>query len=123
MKIWISAVHHALPENVVTNTQIIEAHSLKIKASWVENMIGIRERRWAPEGVAASDLAAQASRPLIGHGFGGSIWVSTISQDYLTPSTASILKGKLGVPGDLPAYDVSAACAGHLFALELAMNR
>jgi 3-oxoacyl-[acyl-carrier-protein] synthase-3 len=126
MKIWIAGVGHALPEQVVTNQELIDRHALRIKASWVESKIGVSERRWVSAGEAASDLAVTACLACAGFDAGtfeGSIWVSTISPDYLTPSTASIIKGKLGLKGDQPAFDLSAACAGHLFALDAAAQR
>ena len=122
-RIWIAGIGHHLPPQVVTNAQIIEENALRIKASWVEGMIGIRERRWALPEVAASDMAVAAAHGLPLSGFRGSVWVSTISPDYLTPSTASIVKRKLGIAGDAPAFDLSAACAGQLFALEAAVHR
>ena len=55
--------------------------------------------------------------------FDGPIFVSTISPDYPTPSTASVIKSKLQWDSDAPAIDISAACAGHLFALDLAKSK
>lgn len=121
--IVIKGIAHYVPETIVSNQQIIDRHSLRIKASWIENRIGITERRWADENIAASDLAVKAVEKLKLVDFKGSIWVSTISQDYLTPSTASIIKQKLGITDKYPAIDLNAACAGQIFGLEMAKSR
>jgi 3-oxoacyl-[acyl-carrier-protein] synthase-3 len=83
----------------------------------------VRERRWADPDAAASDLAVEAIRKLGLRDFRGSLFLSTISQDYLTPSTAALVKKELGLSGRCPAVDINAACAGQLFALDLAVNR
>jgi 3-oxoacyl-[acyl-carrier-protein] synthase-3 len=121
--IWLAAVAHYVPDRVVSNQEIIDARALKMKSAWLEKNIGIRERRWAAPEQAASDLAVKAVEQLGLGDFRGSLWVSTVSPDYFTPSTSSLVKGKLGWQGDAPAFDVSAACAGHLFALESAAQR
>ncbi len=122
-KVWIKDIAFYVPERIVTNDEIIEAHSLKMRASWIERRIGITERRWASDEQAASDLAVEAAKKLKLNKFKGSVWVSTISQDYFTPSTASIIKSKLGLTDDLPAIDMNNACAGQIFALDNAVAR
>lgn len=123
MKVWIHQMNSYLPPTEVTNDEIIKEQSLKIKSSWIERYIGIQTRRWALDHVAASDLAVKACEGLDLSTFQGPVFVSTISQDYFTPSTASIIKGKLGLKDDCPAIDLNAACAGQLFALDLAKSR
>jgi 3-oxoacyl-(acyl-carrier-protein) synthase III len=119
--IYLKKITACLPERTVTNDEIIANEGLKMKAAWIESRIGIRERRWAAPNQAASDLAFEAVRDL---GTGeATLFVSTISPDFLTPSTASILKRKLGWTGDRPATDIAAACAGLVFGFELAHHR
>jgi 3-oxoacyl-[acyl-carrier-protein] synthase-3 len=125
MPVWISRVGHHVPGRVVDNESIIRASSLKMRASWVEKFIGIRERRWV-EGESTSDLGARAVESLgrdCLDAFDGALFLATVSPDHLTPSTAIAMKKKLGLGGRRPAIDVNAACAGHLFALELAIGR
>jgi 3-oxoacyl-[acyl-carrier-protein] synthase-3 len=125
LRVWIAGIANYVPRRVVDNAEIIDRHALKMRASWVERALGVRERRWADEGESASDLAASAVRGLgldLAR-FEGSLVLSTVSPDYLTPSTASLAKRKLGLTSRHPAVDLNAACAGALFALDLAMNR
>jgi 3-oxoacyl-[acyl-carrier-protein] synthase-3 len=119
--VFISKLSHYLPPQKISNQHLIDLNQLKMKASWIETRLGITERRWALPEQAASDLAAAAILQL-----GESeapMYVSTISPDYLTPSTASEIKRKLNWTGSEPAVDVSAACAGFIFALEQAALR
>lgn len=119
-----------VPENIITNQIIIDQHELRIKASWIESKIGITQRRWGATHETASSLATEAIKKLNLTHFDGALWVSTISQDYLTPSTASIIKHNLqqmapqiNSSEHYPAVDLNAACAGQIFALEMAMQR
>lgn len=123
MKVWIKRITHSAPENIVSNQDIILANNLKIKDEWIKNRIGIENRRWADKSTTASDLAVEAIKKMNLTSFDGPIFVSTISSDYPTPSTASLIKSKLELENDAPAIDLNAACAGHLFALDLAQAK
>ncbi|MFN7825007.1 MAG: ketoacyl-ACP synthase III, partial [Pseudobdellovibrionaceae bacterium] len=115
--VYIKSLAHALPDRVVSNDELIQNYSLKMKSSWVETRLGIRERRWLSSDQTTSDLAAQAIQKLKTSEC--PIYLSTISPDYLTPSTASETKRKLQWKNSSPATDLSAACAGFIFALEM----
>ena len=121
--VFISQLAHHVPSRVVTNDELIAAEGLKMKASWIERNLGIRERRWCAPEEAASDIAVASCRKLQLDGFDGPLFLSTISPDYFTPSTSAIVKRKLNLTGKAPAYDLSAACAGWIFALEAAAIR
>jgi len=88
-----------------------------MKSSWVETRLGICERRWVQDDQTTSDLAAQAIQQVTHQEC--PLYLSTISPDYLTPSTASETKRKLQWKGSSSATDLSAACAGFVFALEM----
>ncbi len=122
MPVWIAKTSAYVPRRIVTNDEIIARRSLKMRGSWIEKYVGVRERRWVDD-ETTSDLAAAAIRGLALTGFEGSLFLSTISPDHPTPSTASIVKRKLGWTFEAPAIDLAAACAGHLFALDLAKAR
>ncbi len=118
--VFIGDMAHFLPPRRVTNQSIIEGQNLKMKASWVESRLGIHERRWAEDSETTSDLAVKALQSLRGSLGEGPLFLSTISPDYLTPSTSSEVKRKMNWQGLHPAYDISAACAGFIFSLESA---
>jgi 3-oxoacyl-[acyl-carrier-protein] synthase III len=122
MNITIKNVGHYLPEQIISNQDMIDRFSLRMKAGWVEKIVGIKERRWANEDQATSDLAVAACKDFDLKNFKGPLFLSTITGDYLTPSTSSIIKRKLALSGSYPAVDINAACAGFLFALENGIN-
>jgi 3-oxoacyl-[acyl-carrier-protein] synthase-3 len=93
---------------------------------WISTRTGIRERRIAAEGEATSDLAlAAAERALKAAGVQpaaiDAILVATCSPDMPFPSTATIVQDKLGAKNAF-AMDLSAACSGFIYGLELARN-
>lgn len=122
MKIRIKQVGHYLPEQIVTNQDMIDQFNIRMKAGWVEKIVGIKERRWANDNQATSDLAVEAVKKFDLNNFDGPIYLSTITGDFLTPSTSSIVKRKLNLKGHSACHDINAACAGFLFALENAIN-
>lgn len=87
--------------------------------------IGIRERRYAEEGVCASDLCVKAAEKLFAdNGIEKSsidalIFVSQTS-DYHQPSTSPLLQHRLGLPTSTLCFDVNLACSGFVYGLSMA---
>jgi len=108
-----------LPERVVTNQDL--AQWVDTSDEWIQKRVGIRERRYAAEGQASSDMAAEAARNAV-EAAGltvadiDMIVVGTITGDMPLPACAAFVQQKLGCR-DIPSFDVSAACAGFLFAV------
>ncbi|MBK9755225.1 MAG: ketoacyl-ACP synthase III [Nannocystis sp.] len=118
----ILATARALPPRVLTNADL-EA-MVDTSDSWIRDRTGIRERRIAADGVATSDLAAEAllaacTAAGIAPGELDAIIVGTSTPDTLFPSTACWLQHRLGLRGPA-AFDVSAGCSGFLYGLEIA---
>lgn len=111
-----------LPERIVSNREVAEP--LGIAPDAIERLTGIRERRWAAESQASSDLAIEASRQALqaagcGAGDVDAIIVSTTSPDSAFPSTACFVQRGLGCRG-VAAFDVSASCSGFQYGLSMA---
>jgi 3-oxoacyl-[acyl-carrier-protein] synthase-3 len=92
--------------------------------AWIQERTGIKERRIAAPEQATSDLALEASRRALDMaGLAAAdveaIVVGTVTPDHQFPSTAALVQGKLGNKKAF-AFDVSAACAGSLYALTVA---
>jgi 3-oxoacyl-[acyl-carrier-protein] synthase-3 len=90
---------------------------------WIRERTGIRERRIAQPEEATSDMALRAAkRALEAAGLQPKdldmIVVGTITPDMQMPACAAFLQHKLGIT-DVPAFDVSAACAGFVYALSI----
>ena len=109
------------PEKVLTNHDLEKV--VDTSDEWIRERTGIGERRIAADGEAASDLALRASlRALEAAGVRATdldmIIVGTISGDHPMPACAAYLQKKLGA-SQIPAFDVSAACAGFLYGLAI----
>lgn len=106
-----------VPDKVVPNEDL---SSLGCDPEWIIQRTGIRERRHAPENIATSDMAYEAAVAALESAGVDSqeidlIVVGTFTPDSLTPSTACRLQQRLGIRA--AAMDVSAACAGFLYAM------
>ena len=111
-----------VPDNVVTNEELA---SLGCDADWIIQRTGIRERRHAPPEMSTSDMAvAAAERCIEAAGVDRSeidlLVLGTLSPDYLLPATATAVQDRLGL--NCAAMDVSAACAGFMYALVTGMQ-
>lgn len=110
-----------VPDTTLTNVEL--SQRLDTSDDWIYERTGIRERRIAHPEEVASDMATQASlRALEMAELSADslelIIVGTVSADQPLPSCAVHLQRKLGAR--CPAFDVSAACAGFLYALDIA---
>lgn len=120
--VQIVATGSYLPDQVVRNEDLAE---LGYDADWIVQRTGIRERRHAPADLATSDLAVYAAQKCIERAQASRsdidlLLVATLSPDYLMPSVACIVQDRLGLC--CPAADISAACAGFLYALVTGMQ-
>ncbi len=98
---------------------------LGIKSNVLEDIAGIRSRRLWDDGVEASDAATLAGvKALADAGIDPSrigLLVSTsVSRDYLEPSTASIVCGNLGMSDTCQNFDVANACLAFLNGMDIA---
>jgi len=110
------------PERVLTNLELEKM--VDTSDQWITERTGIKQRHIAREDETASDMAlAAARRALEMAGLKPTdldmIIVGTISGDVPMPACAAYLQHKLGA-GPIPSFDVSAACAGFLYAMSIA---
>ena len=112
-----------LPDRVITNADLV-ALGAPLSDEEIVRLSGIRERRWAAEGEATSDLAAAAARAALARagvapGAVERLIVATVSPDHPSPSAACFAHAALGLGNLAPALDVTASCSGFLYALDL----
>ena len=110
----------ALPERSVSNDELSEF--LDTSDEWIFTRTGIKSRHVCTA-ESLDDLAVAASeRALQVSGIDASqldlIVCSTTTGDHLVPAEACAVAERLGAT--CPAFDVSAACAGFVFALDVA---
>jgi 3-oxoacyl-[acyl-carrier-protein] synthase-3 len=120
-KAQILATGSHVPERVVTNAEV-DALLGQATDQWLIENVGIRERRWMAPEQTTSDLVVEAARRALGHaGLTPQdldlLIVSTDTPDYLSPSTSVVVQHKLGA-SRAGCYDVNAACAGWVTALD-----
>ena len=124
MRAGIVAVGSYIPERILTNKDLEKM--VDTTDEWIVSRTGIKERRIASEDEVTSDLGAYAARNACKMG-GISlddidlILVSTITPDMGFPSTACFVQQKLGIK-NIPCMDISAACAGFVYSLDLAVK-
>ena len=110
------------PEKIITNKDLEKL--VQTSDEWITERTGIKERRMAAEGENSSDMAVKAaSRALEMAKVRAEdldlIVVGTISPDMPMPACAAFVQHKLGATKAF-AFDVSAACAGSLYAMSVA---
>jgi 3-oxoacyl-[acyl-carrier-protein] synthase-3 len=111
----------ALPQRCVKNADL--SPELNTSDAWISQRTGIRQR-YIAEGETTASLAAEAARDALNHaGITANevdlIVVGTVTGDYTFPSTATIVQRNLGISRGV-AFDVSAACSGFVYALDVA---
>lgn len=98
---------------------------LGIKYNVLEEVAGVRERRLWDGPVRASDAATLAGvKALADAGIDadriGLLVNTSVSRDYLEPSTASIVAGNLRLPDTCQNFDVANACLAFLNGMDIA---
>ena len=86
---------------------------------WIVERTGIHARHVAEEETTLTMAMAAAKQAMEGVDPSaiGLVLVATFTPDQATPSVASQLQQALGLPEEVLAYDINAACSGFLFAL------
>lgn len=111
-----------LPEQVITNFDLEKL--VDTSDEWIRQRTGIRERRMAEDDEATSDLCVRAARWAIKNANINPldiqmVLVATVTPDTFFPSTACYVQKGIGAK-HASAMDISAACAGFLYGLDLA---
>ena len=117
----IAGTGSALPARIVTNDDL--AKSVETTDEWIVQRTGIRERRVSGPDETSSTLGAEAARKaLLAAGIEGGeidlVIVATTSPDTPWPSVACLVQDAIGAK-DAGAFDLSAACAGFVYALSV----
>lgn len=121
--IGISHLYGCVPKNTIINRSYTHYYSEEIADAIVEKT-GIEERRFAEEGVCASDLCFEAAEKLILENqidkseIKFLIFVSQ-TPDYRMPATGILLQERLGLSMDCMAFDISLGCSGFVYGLSV----
>jgi len=115
----ITGIGASAPEKVMTNFDFEKF--LDTSDEWITQRTGIKERRVVSDGESTVSLAVEASRGAITQaGLHAKdldlIICATVTPDMILPASACFIQTALGA-GDIPAFDISAACSGFLYGL------
>lgn len=112
----------AVPENVMTNDDL--SAIVETNDEWIRSRTGIAERRIANERESTATLAYKAAQEAMEVADIlpmdiDLIIVATSTPEHVFPSTASLIQDWLGAT-NAGAFDLSAACSGFVYALDMA---
>jgi 3-oxoacyl-[acyl-carrier-protein] synthase-3 len=118
----ITAIAAYLPEKILSNHDL--AQMVDTSDEWIVTRTGIRERRIAAADEYTSSMGAQSALAALKKaGLSptkvDAIIVTTMTPDYLCPSSAAIIQHQIGAP-QAAAIDIQAACTGFLYGLSIA---
>lgn len=112
-----------VPDRVVTNAELSERLGEDVD-EFVSQVLGIRERRFCGPDESTADLAAGAGRRALAAAGRAPeevdlLVLSTDTPEYVSPATSAVVQDRLGLE-NAGAFDVNAACAGFVTALDAA---
>jgi len=108
-----------VPAKVVTNDDL--AKFVDTSDEWIIERTGIRERRFATQDEALTDIARPACvQAIAAAGVEASsidlVLCATVTPDMMFPTSSALLADQLGMP-DAAAYDLLAGCTGFVYAI------
>ncbi|MDF2883043.1 MAG: 3-oxoacyl-(acyl-carrier-protein) synthase [Clostridiaceae bacterium] len=120
-KVQIIGTGSYVPENVVTNEDLSKI--VDTNDEWIVTRTGIKERRIST-GENTSQISTKAALKAMESANIEAkdidlIIVATLTPDCFTPSTACIVQKNIGA-ANATCFDLSAACTGFIYALDVA---
>lgn len=120
----VAATGMFVPERILTNADFEKL--VDTNDEWIVQRTGIKTRHVVSEGEHASHLAFNAIDDLLEHHPDVEIetidyiLVASTTSDYVYPSLAAMIQDRFGVPTTAGALDISGACAGFAYGINLA---
>ena len=112
------------PRRSVPNSEIIEA--IDSSDEWIKERSGIHSRRIADADESVISMSVEAAKSALERaGISaeqlGAVICATVTYPFQTPSAATDIALQLGAP-KVPAFDISAACAGFCYGVGIASD-
>lgn len=115
---------HYLPNKVLTNDDL--SKMVETNDEWIRTRTGIVSRHIVEDettSVIAGNAVANAIKDACLQPSDVDLLIlASITPDNTTPSTSTKIAANLGFRAGVPAFDISAACSGFVYALTLADN-
>ncbi|MCR4391329.1 MAG: ketoacyl-ACP synthase III [Candidatus Acetothermia bacterium] len=123
IKVRIAGTGSYLPPTRLTNDDL--ARRMDTSDEWIRTRTGIRERRILAAGDVPAEMGVAAARAALAAAGKGPadvdlLIVATNVPEEIIPGTAPHLAAALKLAKDAPFFDVTAGCAGFVYALALA---
>ncbi len=123
-KAHISGTGFFVPPKIVTNNKLSQLMDTNDK--WIQERTGIKERRYAENGVYTSDLAIPAVEMALKNAKLtkndiGLIIFATSTPDYYAPGSGCLLQDKMNFP-NIGALDIRVQCSGFVYGLSIAQQ-
>lgn len=124
MKAFINSVAYYLPQNVVSNEEIVRDFP-EWSVEKITEKVGVKQRHVASAEETATDLAEKAAIRLFDeNGINREsidfVILCTQSPDYFLPPSACLLQERLGLRQDVGAFDFNLGCSGYVYGLAIA---
>ena len=119
----IAGVGYSLPEAVVTNDDLTKLY--ETSDEWIYTRTGIKERRLVSGDEDAIDLGFDAAKKALEKsGIKPEeldlIIAASSAPPQLYPAIACHIQSRLGIETDIPAFDITAACSGLIYGMQVA---
>lgn len=119
----IAGVGYSVPETIITNDDLIKLYDTSDE--WIYTRTGIKERRVVSGEESATDLGFQAAKNAIEKAKINAddidlIIAASSAPSDLYPAMSCRMQAMLGMTKHVPAFDMTAACSGLIYALDMA---
>ena len=116
-----------VPDNVVTNDDIVKRYDLLASDRAVQYAIGIKERRYADAEAMVSDLLCDVAKQCLERANLDPerldrVIYTKLMGDQIVPATSIAVLNKLDVKRGIPAFDILAACSGFVHLVDMAIR-
>ena len=122
--VCLESIAYHLPQEVVSMEDTFDQlepllERLKIPPAGVQSASGVEERRFWPKDTTIAEVSAQAAaKALKESGLQasdiGCLVSTSVCKDYIEPSMASLVHGRLGLPSHCLNFDIGNACLAFL---------
>lgn len=121
----IKGIGKYFPQKILANSYLNEKFGFDL--GFLENKIGISERRIASEFETASFMAIEAGKDLLNSaklepGKVDFLLLCTQNPDFRLPTTACIVQNGLGLKKSTFCFDINLGCSGFVYGLMIASN-
>ena len=119
----IAGVGYSVPKAVVTNNDLTKLYDTSDE--WIYSRTGIKERHLVSGNEDALDIGIEAAKNALAKSNLKPediemVIVASSAPPQLYPAIGCRIQSALGIPNNIPAFDITAACTGLIYVLSIA---